>query len=59
MTVHAQEAVHQQMQSKRVKKSLDWDLHNKKKINVLKKQLQENGVVEFDPSAYLKEISNV
>lgn len=59
MTVHAQETVHQQMQSKRVKKSFDWELHNKKKINVLTKQLQENGVVEFDPKAYLKEISNV
>lgn len=59
MTVHAQETVHQQMQSKRIKKSFDWELHNKKKINVLTKQLQENGVVEFDPKAYLKEISNV
>ena len=59
MTVHAQETVHQQMQSIRVKKSFDWELHNKKKINVLTKQLQENGVVEFDPKAYLKEISNV
>lgn len=59
MTVHAQETVYQQMKSKRVKKSLDWELHNMKKINVLTEQLQENGVVEFDPKAYLEEISNV
>ncbi|MCL6238242.1 integrase [Acinetobacter sp. ANC 5033] len=59
MTIHAQETVYQQMKSKRVKKSLDWELHNKKKINVLTEQLQENGVVEFDPKAYLEEISNV
>jgi hypothetical protein len=38
---------------------LDWELHNEKKIIVLTKQLQDNGVVEFDPKAYLKEISNV
>lgn len=56
MTVQAQETVRQQKQSKRVKKSLDWELHNEKKINVLTKQLKENGVVEFDPKAYLKEM---
>ena len=28
MTVHAQEVVQQQMQSTRIKKSVDWDLHN-------------------------------
>ena len=33
--------------------------NNKKKINVLTEQLQDNGVVEFDPKAYLEEISNV
>ena len=59
MTVHAQEVVQQQMQSTRIKKSVDWDLHNRKKINVLTEQLQDNGVVEFDPKAYLEEISNV
>ena len=59
ITVHAQETVRQQKQSKRIKKSLDWELHNEKKIIVLTKQLQDNGVVEFDPKAYLKEISNV
>ena len=59
MTVQAQETVHQQKQSKRVKKSLDWELHNEKKIGVLIKQLKDNGVVEFDPKAYLEEISNV
>ncbi|WP_313659385.1 integrase [Acinetobacter variabilis] len=58
MTVQAQEAVIQQKQSKRVKKSLDWELHNEKKIGVLTKQLKDNGVVEFDPKAYLEEISN-
>ena len=59
ITMYAQEAVREQKQSKRIKKSLDWELHNNKKINVLTKQLQDNGVVEFDPKAYLKEISNV
>lgn len=59
MTLHAQETVHQQMQSNRVKKSLDWELHNNKKINVLSKQLEDNGVIEFDPKAYLEELSNV
>ncbi|RKG42442.1 MULTISPECIES: integrase [Acinetobacter] len=59
MTVHAHEIVKQQMQSTRIKKSVDWDLHNKKKINVLTEQLQDNGVIEFDPKAYLEEISNV
>jgi integrase len=59
ITVHAQDTVRQQKQSNRVKKSLDWELHNEKKINVLTKQLKDNGVVEFDPKAYLKEISNV
>ncbi|WP_180191277.1 integrase [Acinetobacter sp. YH01006] len=58
ITVQAQETVHQQMQSTRIKKSVDWELHNKKKINVLTEQLQDNGVVEFDPKAYLEEISN-
>ena len=59
ITVQAQETVHQQMQSTRIKKSVDWELHNKKKINVLTEQLQDNGVVEFDPKVYLEEISNV
>ena len=59
VTVHAQETVRQQKKSKRVKKSLDWELHNEKKITVLTKQLQDNGLVEFDPKAYLEEISNV
>lgn len=59
ITVHAQEAVQQQKQSNRVKKSLDWELHNNKKINVLLKQLEDNGVIEFDPKAYLEELSNV
>ena len=59
MTIQAQETVRQQKQSKRVKKSLDWELHNEKKISVLTKQLKDNGVVEFDPKAYLEEISNV
>ena len=59
ITVHAQEAVQQQKQSNRVKKSLDWELHNNKKINVLSKQLEDNGVIEFDPKAYLEELSNV
>ena len=30
-----------------------------KKINVLSKQLEDNGVIEFDPKAYLEELSNV
>ena len=59
MTVQAQETVLQQKKSKRVKKSLDWELHNEKKIGVLTKQLKDNGVVEFDPKAYLEELSNV
>ncbi|MGO1063058.1 hypothetical protein [Acinetobacter lwoffii] len=59
ITVQAQEAVQQQKQSNRVKKSLDWELHNNKKINVLSKQLEDNGVIEFDPKAYLEELSNV
>lgn len=59
ITVQAQEAVEQQMQSNRVKKSLDWKLHNKKKINILSRQLKDNGVVEFDPKVYLEVISNV
>lgn len=59
ITVQAQEAVQQQKQSNRVKKSLDWELHNNKKINVLLKQLEDNGVIEFDPKAYLEELSNV
>src|SRR5690606_4744503 len=58
MTIQAQDTVRQQKQSKRVKKSLDWELHNEKKINVLSKQLKDNGVVEFDPKAYLEELSN-
>lgn len=58
ITVQAQETVLQQKQSKRVKKSLDWELHNEKKIGVLTKQLKDNGVVEFDPKAYLEELSN-
>lgn len=59
ITVQAQEAVQQQKQSNRVKKSLDWELHNNKKINVLSKQLKDNGVIEFDPKAYLGELSSV
>lgn len=56
ITVQAQDTVYEQQQSKRVRKSLDWAIHNEKKIKVLTKQLQDNGVVEFDPRAYLKEI---
>ncbi|ALD02462.1 integrase [Acinetobacter sp. TTH0-4] len=59
ITVQAQEAVQRQKLSNRMKKSLDWELHNNKKINVLSKQLKDNGVIEFDPKAYLEELSNV
>lgn len=58
ITIQAQETVLQQKQSKRVKKSLDWELHNEKKIGVLTKQLKDNGVDEFNPKAYLEELSN-
>lgn len=34
-------------------KSMDWVAHNNKKIAILKQQMQEQGVAEFNPGEYL------
>ena len=40
------------------KKSSDWLLHNEKKINTFRKQLHDNGVVDFDYRKYLENKSD-
>lgn len=55
-TILASETCEKQLKSKKPKKSSDWIAHNNKKIKTLTTQLKDNGVVNFDPSGYLKEI---
>ncbi len=56
LTMLAKETSEKQLKSKKPKKSSDWIAHNNKKINTLTAQLKDNGVVDFDPVEYLKEI---
>ncbi|MCH2058861.1 MAG: hypothetical protein MK214_20035 [Thalassotalea sp.] len=58
LTTLARETAQNKAESTKPKKSKDWLIHNDKKIKTLTKQLEDNGVVEFDPKEYLKAISN-
>ncbi len=42
--------------STKPKKSIDWINHTKKKLKTLGAQLNDNGVSDFNPKEYLKEI---
>jgi hypothetical protein len=58
LTSLARETAEARSNTKKPKKSSDWLAHNDKKIKTLKAQLNDNGVVDFDPKAYLEEITN-
>lgn len=58
LTTLAREMAQNKAESTKPKKSKDRLIHNDKKIKTLTKQLEDNGVVEFDPKEYLKAISN-
>lgn len=45
----------EKMNSSKPKKSADWFLHNDKSLKVYAKQLQDNGIENFDPIAYFKD----
>ncbi len=44
--------------SNKPKRSADWILHNEKKLNVYSKQMRDNGIENFDPIAYVEELTN-
>lgn len=48
----------EKMSSNKPKKSVDWILHNDKKLKVYSKQLRDNGIENFDPIAYIEERAN-
>lgn len=57
ITSLAREIAEDRMKAKKPKKSSDWLAHNDKKIKTLKAQLNDNGVVNFDPKEYLEELA--
>jgi hypothetical protein len=58
MTIIARDTVEVQSKQKKSKKSLDWLLHNDKKIKVLSQQLEENDVLDFDPYKFLEGLTS-
>ena len=48
----------EKMKSNKPKNSVDWILHNDKKLKVYSQQMQDNGVESFDPLAYIQECSD-
>ncbi len=56
LTTLARETAEKRSKTKKPKKSSDWLTHNDKKINTLKTQLKDNGVVDFDPRKHLEEL---
>jgi hypothetical protein len=58
LTSLARDTAEERTKHKKPKKSSDWLIHNEKKINTLKNQLNDNGVVDFDPKKYLEELTN-
>ncbi len=58
MTITAREIAEERSKSSKPKKSADWLTHNEKKLKVLSRQLVDNGVAEFDPKAYLEQLTH-
>jgi hypothetical protein len=58
LTTLARETAEDRSRTKKPKKSSDWLAHNDKKINTLKTQLSDNGVIDFNPKEYLAELTN-
>ena len=58
LTTLARDTAEEKSQGKKPKKSSDWLAHNDKKIKILKMQLSDNGVVDFDPRKHIKELIN-
>jgi integrase len=56
MTVIARETAEKKSKEKNSKKSIDWFIHNDKKLNTLSKQLADNNILEFDPYQYIGEL---
>jgi hypothetical protein len=56
LTTLARDTAEEKNDSNKPKKSSDWLIHNDKKIKTLTTQLNDNGVVDFDPREYLKEL---
>ena len=58
LTMLARETAEERMMTRKPKKSGDWFAHNNKKINTLKNQLSDNGVVDFDTKEYLEGLAD-
>jgi len=58
LTVLARETTEQRLNTKKPKKSSDWLAHNDKKLKTLSQQLIDNGIMNFDPKEYLKELTD-
>ncbi|MDQ3233742.1 MAG: hypothetical protein M3Q07_18135 [Pseudobdellovibrionaceae bacterium] len=53
LTIIARDTAETQSEQKKSKKSLDWLLHNEKKIKILSQQIRENNVLDIDPHKLL------
>lgn len=54
----ARQAAEVQLGSNKPKKSVDWLVHNDKKLTTLKSQLSDNGVDQFDLEQYINEVGH-
>lgn len=55
ITVIAKRTAEEKTKDSKPKKSMDWYLHNEKKLKTLSQQLKDNGIEAFDVEQYLKE----
>lgn len=58
LTALARQNAEKQLNSNKPKKSADWLAHTDKKLKTLAAQLADNGVENFDPQQYLKEVEH-
>lgn len=58
MAIVARETSEKQLQNIKPKRSIDWLVHNDKKLKTLSKQLIDNNISNFDPHKYLEELTN-
>jgi hypothetical protein len=58
LTKVARDTAEEKSQQPKAKKSIDWLKHNDKKLNILTKQLADNGVLEFNAHEYLQEVGD-
>jgi len=58
LTAIALDTAEKKTNDKKPKKSVDWIIHNEKKLKVLSQQLKDNNMTDIDPYKYLAELTD-